>query len=477
MSNLSRKSFLHRAAWAAAAFTGIGFTTLAGCNRRSPSTDQLAPGYGPLLPDPAGLLDLPAGFSYRIISRAGQPMSDGLLVPGRPDAMATFSARPGRVLLLRNHELERTSLTHWFSGADAFGDGRLIKKSGIAIDALYDIGLDADAPAPGGVTTLLYNPQNGEVEAQWLSLGGTLRNCAGGPTPWGTWISCEESVQPAGQSGYAKDHGYAFEVRATQSVRLQAARPLHAMGRFRREAVAVDPTSGLVYQTEDRPDGLLYRYVPDRPRDLAGGGRLQALVLRERSRADTCNYRANPDCNGVLASDGGSQIRVGQHLPVQWVDLDRPEAPDDDVRYRGYAGGAARFARGEGMWYGGGAVYFTATSGGPNRKGQIWRYRPAQNTLELFLEPNDIALMDMADNISFAPNGDLLICEDGYSLDNYLLGVTPAGRIYRLARNAGGISELAGAVFAPDGRTLFVNVQLDGLTLAIRGPFAARRGS
>jgi secreted PhoX family phosphatase len=147
--------------------------------------------------------------------------------------------------------------------------------------------------------------------------------------------------------------------------------------------------------------------------------------------------------------------------------------------------GACRFARGEGMWYGNDAIYFACTNGGPEYKGQIWRYvpSPAEGTpeesrqpgrLHLFVEPNDQGLIDNCDNLTVAPWGDLVVCEDG-SGEQYLVGITPEGGIYRIAHNAHPSDcELAGVTFSPDGSTLFFNLQSAGLTLAVTGPWENR---
>lgn len=294
-----------------------------------------------------------------------------------------------------------------------------------------------------------------------------MRNCAGGPTPWQTWISCEETTQKAGDGG-TKDHGYNFEVLATAASGIAEPVPLRAMGRFNHEAVAVDPASGVVYQTEDRGDGLIYRFLPSTPGELAKGGRLQALVVDGQPSLDLRNWKEQT-------------ARPRQAFCTRWIDLDDVEAPEDDLRFRGFEAGAARFARGEGMWYGQSTVYFACTNGGRAKKGQIWRYTPSRfegqsaeknepGTLELFVEPNSGGLIDNADNLTVSPWGDLILCEDG-SGRQFLVGVTPAGTIYKFARNAVSRSEFAGATFAPDGSTLFVNIQSDGLTLAITGPW------
>ena len=165
-----------------------------------------------------------------------------------------------------------------------------------------------------------------------------MRNCSGGPTPWGTWVSCEENVQRA--SGlFEKDHGYNFEVAVTTKPQLTNPVPLQAMGRFNHEAIAVEPRSGVVYQTEDRDDGLFFRFIPARKGQLAAGGRLQALKLRGHTGADTRNWQTSR----------GTAIPRGRKMTVEWIDLDNVDAPDDDLRIRGYTEkGAAQFARGEG---------------------------------------------------------------------------------------------------------------------------------
>jgi secreted PhoX family phosphatase len=179
-----------------------------------------------------------------------------------------------------------------------------------------------------------------------------------------------------------------------------------------------------------------------------------------------------------VTSNAGSTpgVPVGQPLEVEWVDLDDVESPRDDLRQQGFAKGAAVFSRGEGIWYDRSSFYFTATSGGANAKGQVWHYVPssserqASGWLELFLEPNDETLLDSCDNVTIAPWGDLLLCEDGTN-EQFVVGVTPEGLLYKVARNAMNTSEFAGATFSPDWSTLFVNIYSPGLTLAITGPW------
>jgi hypothetical protein len=343
-------------------------------------------------------------------------------------------------------------------------------------EKIYDAG-KGKKPGLGGTTTLVYNTKEQRLEKHFLSLAGTYRNCAGGVTPWNSWVTCEEDTSRPNEGGQfpddemEKEHGYNFEVPASAKMVLADPVPLKAMGRFRHEAVAVEPRSGVVYQTEDRGDGLFYRFIPATPGRLAAGGRLQALKLKDLPRADTRNWKEQ-------------MIRPGQSLPAEWVDIAGVESLDDDLRYQGYfERGAARFARGEGCWYGQDGVYFACTNGGTKRKGQIWRYTPSPREgaageqdqpgrLELFIEPNDGKLVENADNITIAPWGDLIVTEDGVS-PHFVVGVTPEGKFYKLAKTS--LGELAGACFSPDGTTLFINIQTPGLTVAITGPWATLR--
>jgi secreted PhoX family phosphatase len=329
---------------------------------------------------------------------------------------------------------------------------------------------------------LVYDTQTQTLEKHFLSLTGTIRNCAGGLTPWNTWITCEETIQKAEET-YEVAHGYNFEVPVSADIKLADPIPLKAMGRFNHEAVAVDPRTGIVYQTEDRGDSLIYRFIPDTPGELAAGGKLQALKIRDMKSADTRNWRSRTQ---KIFRWTYSPIPVGETLVVEWVDIENVESPDDDLRVQGADGkDAAKFARGEGIWYGSrqeqGEFYIACTNGGIAYKGQIWRYIPSPyegtsreeqqpGTLQLFIEPNDSNLMENADNLTVTPWGDLIICEDGPN-EEFLIGVTPEGNLYRFARNAGNLSELAGATFSPDGTTLFVNIQSPGITLAITGPW------
>lgn len=396
-------------------------------------------GYGALVPDPNGLLDLPQGFQYRVFSRTGDMMSDGNLVPADHDGMAAFPGANNTVILVRNHELAPTETN----------------KPGLVAPAQKQY----DSNNRGGTTTLIVGP-NRELIKHYASLAGTNRNCAGGPTPWGSWISCEETTEtPTTHPINLKPHGYNFEVPANAPGLVDPI-PLIAMGRFNHEAVAVDPKTGIVYQTEDRGDSLFYRFIPNQPGNLQAGGILQALKIQGMPGVNTSNKPT-------------ATIPVGQPMAAEWVTIDNPNPSTDTVRVEGYSKGAARFTRGEGIWYGNGEFYFTCTNGGVVGAGQVWRYVPGQTpqqggTIELFVEPNDPNILDAPDNIVIAPTGDLILCEDGPNTQ-YVVGVTPNGQLYQFARNALNDSEFCGACFSPNGQTMFVNIQSPGITFAIWG--------
>jgi secreted PhoX family phosphatase len=462
---LSRRHLLGAAA------ASLAFGGLARAQTAPPETytNQIE-GYGPLKPDPNGILDLPEGFSYRIVSYAGQEMNDGYVVPGRADGMACFPLRGSKVILMRNHENRHS---HINSGP--FGIARGLNKRPKP-GKVFDVDADGE-PLPGGVTRLVYDTATGKLHKAELALIGTSTNCAGGHTPWGSWLSCEETTVGV-KDGLGKSHGWVFEVPARGRGLVDPV-PLVEMGRFNHEAAAVDPKTGIVYLTEDSFDraGLFYRYLPNTPGELALGGRLQALAFQDAPGADARNW------------DGKVTWKQGDRRPAAWVDVKDVGAPDNDLRLRGHKDGAVIVGRGEGIFWGQGEAWFTCTNNGPARHGQILRYRPSAlegqageagqpGSVELFLESADDKVIDYPDNITIAPNGHLLVCEDRYSetLKNHLKGVTPEGRVYTLARNAyRDNAELAGVCFSPDGGTMFVNIYWPGITLAVTGPWASLR--
>ena len=400
-------------------------------------------GYGPLKTDPNGILDLPEGFSYHILSRLGDAMSDGGTVPDKADGMGCFQLDQGELALVRNHELVPT---------DSAG-GPIAKGFGMRNGEFV----------PGGTTHIVLDAGTLAVKRQFRSLGGTIRNCSGGVTPWNSWLTCEESPTGPGQrfgDGLSRNHGWVFDVPAA-ATGLEAAEPLTGLGRFNHEAACVDPITGVVYQTEDRDNSVLYRFLPDEPGNLRTGGRLQAMQIE--GLRDTRNWAE-------------ISMAVGQTFQVNWIDLVDVGAPEDDLRHRAAAAGASLLARGEGIHMGVDDLYVCATSGGAKRLGQIFRLIPGRgrsdDRIELFFESESAEQFNYGDNLAVAPNGHLVVCEDQYTdiVDNHLQGITPNGLAYKLGRLRLQ-TELAGACFSPNGKWMFVNAYSPTLTFAITGPW------
>lgn len=406
-------------------------------------------GYGLLRP--AGPeLALPEGFNYTVLSFTGKPMSDGTPTPCAFDGMAAFALPNGNVRLIRNHENRDEPDTAAVKG---------------------DASKAYDRKGGGGTTSLevrVGKDGAAELVRDFVSLNGTIVNCAGGPTPWGSWLSCEESVDGR-VNGWGEEHGYIFEVPASAE-RLVTPVPLKAMGRFVHEAIAVDPVTGIVYETEDHsPTAGFYRFLPAERGRLAAGGRLQVLAVEGRPNLDT-----------------GMGQKVGAKLSARWVDIADPDPSENGnnptaIFDQGFTQGAARFARLEGCWYGDRSIYFDATNGGDAQVGQVWRYRPTsreRGELVLVFESPSRDVLDCPDNITVSPRGGIVMCEDGEG-EQYLRGLTPEGAIFDLGKNVLNTSEFAGACFSPDGRVLFVNImgstrdsgREEGRTLAIRGPW------
>ena len=430
--------------------TGSAFAALvaSGCMTRastSASGSGAYAGYGPLRPDPAGMLDLPEGFSYRLLSSLGDAMSDGGTVPDKADGMGCLDLGNGEIVLVRNHELIPTDDA---GGAIAKGFGT---RNGEIV--------------PGGTTNIVLDAQTLEVKRQFRTLGGTIRNCSGGVTPWGSWLTCEEAPTGPGQrygDGLAVNHGWTFEVPGNATGLVDPV-PLRAMGRFNHEAACVDPETGYVYQTEDRNEGPLYRFIPKTPGKLADGGRLQAMAIVS-GPADTRNW-------------DGTLMPLGASFEVRWIDLDDVESPKDDLRFQAAAKGAAIIARGEGIHMGVDDLYFCSTSGGAAKLGQVFRLVPGRGNgpdrVELFFESESPDQFDYGDNLCVAPNGHLIVCEDQYTevVDNHLRGITPDGKPYAFGRLTMQ-TELAGGCFSPDGKWFFVNAYAPTRTVAITGPWA-----
>jgi secreted PhoX family phosphatase len=417
-------------------------------NRRNNSPD-----YGPLveaIDETTGLplLLLPEGFWYRSFGWTGDMMSDGLLTPGAHDGMATFYSIHKRVRIVRNHEV---------------GDG----------PNAFATGIDYDPNAGGGTTTLEFDPKKGQLVKSWASLSGTVRNCAGGPTPWGSWLTCEETtIEPTPTNDLTKKHGYVFDVPAWGTAEPVA---LTAMGRFSHEALAVDPWTGIVYETEDAGnDSGFYRFVPKSRRSLLYGGKLQMLAIKHRPQFDT---RTN---------------QTSEWLEADWLDVENPDpelsSGEPSVFRQGFDLGGARFGRLEGAWYGHGHIYFVSTSGGNAGQGQIFEYHPRKDALRLLFESPSADVLNAPDNITVSPRGGIVLCEDGGGTE-YLHGLTTDGVIFKFAQNNVDLrgnavngfdadfrgSEFAGACYSPDGEWLFFNIQSPGITFAVTGPW--RKGA
>lgn len=419
-----------------------------------------ANGYGPVAPvaDQATgmeLLELPEGFRYFSFGWTGDVMSDGRPTPDHPDGMAVVKTEGNLLTLVRNHEIT--------SDKGAFGP----------LKQAYD------AYGAAGTTNLVFNTAAGQFERDWVSLSGTVVNCAGGSTPWGTWISCEESCVGR-DGGFDKDgrplnlslrrkHGYCFEVQAEG---VSHAEPIRSMGRFLHEAVAIDPATGICYQTEDHNSCGFYRYLPDEPGRLLAGGKLQMLAVKDRE-------------------DLRTDVAPFSTFDAHWVDIEKPDrahspgARDNHGVYaQGKALGATTFARLEGAWHGRGEVYFTSTNGGEVGCGQVWAYSPESESLRLVFESPGEEVMNMCDNITVSPHGGLLLCEDSKALPTRMIGLSAGGQPFLFAKNnvqllepfkdfAGDFrtGEWTGACFSPDGRWLFVNITKPGCTFAITGPW------
>ncbi|HEY6567691.1 MAG TPA: alkaline phosphatase PhoX [Actinomycetota bacterium] len=420
-------------------------------------------------------LALPAGFTYHTFGAFGSAMTDGFVTPPIHDGMAAFDAGGGTLRIVRNHEL---------------GEGNDIPGGTV----IGDRDTAWDKKSPGGTTTIEVDANTAEYLGSWISLNGTNTNCAGMPTPWGTWITCEETVTGT-EAGLQKPHGYVFEVDPANDAAVLT-KPYRKLGRFLHEAGAVDPDTGVVYMTEDEgPDGF-YRWLPDTIGDFKNG-------ILQMLRVGDGPY------NTIVGQT------VGATLPCDWVRINDPDPADaeDDpsaVFHQGRDKGGAKFLGGEGCTYRDGSVVFGSSDGGDVGLGQIWQYTPISNIgtkneagelVLLFESPNKNTL-DGPDNMCTSPGGAIVIAEDGNLKSNFVRGLLPNGSLITIAENlvavqrhyieasgklydptvpddgpsAGdgtGFSEFAGPCFSPDGTWLFVNIQVPGITCAITGDWAS----
>lgn len=443
--SLSRRGFLKSSATAAGVAAAAPFASFMS---RPASAQRIPfdPGYGPLvdvIDETTGLplLRLPEGFRCISFGWTGDLLDDGTPTPDDHDGMAIVKASGHDVILVRNHEIRNTN--------GAFPAKRVY-----------------DEVSGGGTTNLKFDLRKEKLDKAWASLSGTANNCAGGPTPWNSWLTCEETLVGPAQ-GYGRDHGFVFDVPANGS---PDGEPLKAMGRFVHEAVAVDPLTGIVYETEDdRPSGL-YRFIPEKYGDLEKGGRLQMLAVAGQPQKNLMDF------DGSLRET---------RFEVTWVDIDDPEARNRSVVEQGIANGGAQFSRLEGAWFSNGRLYFTSTDAGAAREGQVWEYDPRTDVLTLVFVSDSTATLSNPDNITVSPRGAILLCEDGGTpVTQRLQGLTLGGQIFPFAENNIVLNgekngfvgdfrrrEWAGATFDPSGRWLFVNIQTPGVTFAITGPW------
>ncbi|MET9346514.1 alkaline phosphatase PhoX [Streptomyces termitum] len=415
-------------------------------------------GYGPLVADPDGILALPEGFTYRVITRTGVTrLESGEFTPSNHDGTATFAGPRGVTYLVNNHELK---------GARSKWEHPVPLTEGLVYD-----------PAAAGGCTVVEVHRDGTV-AEWVGIAGTSTNCAGGRTAWGTWLTCEENSDLAGKNGMTKDHGYVFEVDPSDRRANRDPRPIKAFGRYDHEAVVVDPKTGHAYLTEDAsgPNGLFFRWVP--PKGFKHGrGRLRTLA------ADAGVLQAFKciDSSGRFVDDLSRATRIGTVYGVDWVDVPDRDARTTPVRKQFADGQVTRARKLEGMWWADGGAYVVssyarAESPGAAHDGQVWFYDPKRRTLTLKVllgvntAPEQDGAFDGPDNITVSPYGGLVIAEDGEGL-SHLFGATDSGRTYPIARNDLNDSEFTGVVFSPDGDTLYANIQDPGIMLAITGPW------
>lgn len=465
-SPLSRRGFLQAGALGLT-FSGLG--GLASCGRPDHPTTRAATGYGRLLGDPEGILALPSGFTYTVLARSGEtPTSEGTH-PSDPDGMGVFDGQDGGSILVCNHEND---------GSEPHGVPTV---EGLT----YDPGTD------GGTSTLVVDAEGRRV-SQYTSLAGTVNNCAGGVTPWGTWLSCEETSARAGNDGLTKDHGYVFEVdpESREANLGRSPVPLKFLGRYSHEAVAIDPSTTQIYLTEDAqdPSGLYFRWTP--PDGFAPGrGALRELAKSEGGEV-AGRLQAMQCLEGdTVVADLSEATSVGIRYDVRWIDVPDRDGRSRSVRRQFIDEGITRAHKLEGQWWADGGTYFVSSyadvpddpeesesSTVQVHNGQVWFYDPAAGTVTLTVlfgvrEDPDLEMrFERPDNITVSPQGGLILAEDGDGT-SHLVGVTERGRAYAMARNDYNGSEFCGPVFSADGRHLFVNIQSPGLTLAITGPW------
>jgi len=388
---MDRRTFLGRSARGAGWLALTPLLARCGGSDQPPLLPTLAPGALSPEPDENGLR-LPEGFTSRIIARTGDPVgSSGYRWHQAPDGGATFPTDDGGWVYVSNSE---------------FPD---------------DL---------GGVGAIRF-ARDGEIVDAYSILQGTSRNCAGGPTPWGTWFSCEEVAD-----------GLVYECDPLGD---NEATVWPALGSFRHEAAAVDPNTGILYLTEDEPDGLFYRFVPD-----------------------------SVDANGIPSLDAGRLEAMGVDGgqpggPVRWYEVPDPAAASTPTRSQ--VPEATAFDGGEGLWFQNGEVYFTTK--GDNR---VWCLDVAAQSLRIVYDAAnfDEPVLTGVDNVLMSPRGDILVAEDGG--DMQVVALTVEGQIAPLLQVVGHeLSEITGPAFSPDGRRFYFSSQRGivvlGITYEVTGPF------
>ncbi len=455
---LSRRDFIGRSALA-----GAGLLLVGGCSDALRTTPPAAgggaaPGYGPLLADPAKRLALPEGFSYRIVTEAGKTvLESGEPTPRNHDGTGAFAGPGGGTLLVNNHEIS--------------------EPIGTNLPVPHLEGLVYDPGAAAGCT-IVQTDRDGNRVREFVGVAGTSTNCAGGVTPWKTWLTCEETESLAGQKGATKDHGYVFEVDPNTPANNRDPQPIKALGRFAHEAVAVDPGNGEIYLTEDaeKPNGLLYRWQPPAGSRPSAPGALRGLA----PGAGTFAALACKDGSGAHVDDLSRATEIGTRYAVSWVPVSDRDARTQSIRMQLGNGDITRGRKLEGCWWAGNGAYvvtsFARDESPMQHDGQVWFLDPRDQSLTLKVrfgrnpDPAVDGAFDGPDNITVSPYGGVLVAEDGQGLQ-HLFGATDAGQTFPLARNDVDDNEFTGPAYSLDERILFANLQTPGTMFAITGPW------
>lgn len=380
----------------AAVLAGLGVAPAFWRTGRAVAVAPVTPGagpYGPLWPADANGIMLPEGFTSRVVAQGRMPVAGtGYVWHDFSDGAATFATPDGGWILVSNSET---------------------------------------LPVLGGGVSAIRFARDGAITDAYRILRDTSSNCAGGRTPWGTWLSCEET-----------DTGQVWECDPT-GAKAAVVRP--AMGRFNHEAAAVDPDGEAVYLTEDEGDGGFYRFTPADYPDLSAG-RLEVAVV---------------------AADGA----------VTWVEVPDPAAASAPTRKQVSA--MTQFKRGEGIWFDGGVVYVATTS-----DSKVHAYDISAQRVTVIYDKAALADPPLLnpDNLTVSSSGDIFVGEDSGEDDPLDLGIiTPEGEVARFLKLTGpqhgsgqAISEVTGPVFDPSGTRLYFSSQRAlgaGQVYEITGPF------